>query len=151
MIIFSRKTHGCWVPPFLETSIYTQLHHQLGLIPSPSQPRSTVNPLQAMPVRRSVSSPCGTNSVTRRSSSRESKGCCNDSRGRSGKWVSPALGGRGYTPVNKRSNGKSPFSIGNTSSKGLFSIAMLVYQRVLPGKRTVENPENPNGWFRCIS
>ena len=21
MIIFSRKTHGCWVPPFLETSI----------------------------------------------------------------------------------------------------------------------------------
>ena len=22
MIIFSRKTHGCWVPPFLETSIY---------------------------------------------------------------------------------------------------------------------------------
>ena len=34
-----------------------------------------------------------------------------------------------YPPVNKRSNGKSPFSIGNTSSKGLFSIAMLVYQR----------------------
>ena len=22
MIIFSRKTHGCWVPPFLETPIY---------------------------------------------------------------------------------------------------------------------------------
>ena len=22
MIIFNRKTHGCWVPPFLETSIY---------------------------------------------------------------------------------------------------------------------------------
>ena len=22
MIIFSRKTHGCWVPPFLETSIW---------------------------------------------------------------------------------------------------------------------------------
>ena len=35
-----------------------------------------------------------------------------------------------YPPVNKHSNGKSPFSIGNTSSKGLFSIAMLVYQRV---------------------
>ena len=35
-----------------------------------------------------------------------------------------------YPPVNKHSNGKSPFSIGNTSSKGLFSTAMLVYQRV---------------------
>ena len=64
------------------------LNHQLGLIPSVNGQR----PLQAMPARRSVSSPCGTNSVTRRSSSRESKGCCNDSRGRSGKWVSPALG-----------------------------------------------------------
>jgi len=31
-----------------------------------------------------------------------------------------------YPPVNKHSNGKSPFSIRNTSSKGLFSIAMLV-------------------------
>ena len=41
------------------------------------------------------------------------------------------------TPVIKRSNGKSSFSIGirNTSSKGLFSIAMLVYQRV-PSKIT---------------
>ena len=39
-----------------------------------------------------------------------------------------------YPPVNKHSNGKYPFSIGNTSSKGLFSIAMLVYQRVyIPG------------------
>ena len=36
-----------------------------------------------------------------------------------------------YTPVIKHSNGKSPFSIGNTSSKGSFSIAMLVYQRVI--------------------
>ena len=36
-----------------------------------------------------------------------------------------------YTPVIKHSNGKSPFSIGNTSSKGSFSIAMLDYQRVL--------------------
>ena len=35
-----------------------------------------------------------------------------------------------YTQVIKHSNGKSPFSIGNTSSKGSFSIAMLVYQRV---------------------
>ena len=35
-----------------------------------------------------------------------------------------------YAPVIKHSNGKSPFSIGNTSSKGSFSIAMLVYQRV---------------------
>ena len=35
-----------------------------------------------------------------------------------------------YPPVNKHSNGKSPFSMGNTFSKGLFSIAMLVYQRV---------------------
>ena len=28
-------------------------------------------------------------------------------------------------------NGKSPFSIGNTASNGPFSIAMLVYQRVI--------------------
>ena len=35
-----------------------------------------------------------------------------------------------YTPVIKHCNGKSPFSIGNTSSKGSFSIAMLDYQRV---------------------
>ena len=35
-----------------------------------------------------------------------------------------------YTPVIKHSNGKSPFSIGNTSSKGSFSIAMSDYQRV---------------------
>ena len=35
-----------------------------------------------------------------------------------------------YPPVIKHSNGKSPFSIGNTSSKGSFSIAMLDYQRV---------------------
>ena len=26
MTIFSRKTHGCWVPPFLETPIYNQVH-----------------------------------------------------------------------------------------------------------------------------
>ncbi len=37
-----------------------------------------------------------------------------------------------YTPVIKHSNGKSPFSIGNTSSKGSFSIAMFDYQRVFP-------------------
>ena len=35
-----------------------------------------------------------------------------------------------YTPVIKHSNGKSTFSIGNTSSKGPFSIAMLDYRRV---------------------
>ena len=27
MIIFSRKTHGCWVPPFLETSIYNSIYY----------------------------------------------------------------------------------------------------------------------------
>ena len=26
MMIFSRKTHGCWVPPFLETSIYVCMY-----------------------------------------------------------------------------------------------------------------------------
>ena len=35
-----------------------------------------------------------------------------------------------YPLVNRHSNGIYPFSIGNTSSKGPFSIAMLVYQRV---------------------
>ena len=35
-----------------------------------------------------------------------------------------------YPQVNKHSNGKSPFSIGNTSSNGGFSIAMLDYRRV---------------------
>ena len=35
-----------------------------------------------------------------------------------------------YPPVNKHSNGKSPFSIGNASSNGGFSIAMLDYRRV---------------------
>ena len=35
-----------------------------------------------------------------------------------------------YPPVNKHSNGTSPFSIGNTSSNGGFSIAMLDYRRV---------------------
>ena len=37
----------------------------------------------------------------------------------------------GYPLVNKHSNGKSPFSIGNTSSNGGFSIAMFVYRRVI--------------------
>ena len=37
----------------------------------------------------------------------------------------------GYTPVIKHSNGKSPFSIGNTSSKGPFPIAMLDYRSVI--------------------
>ena len=35
-----------------------------------------------------------------------------------------------YPLVNKHSNGKSPFSIGNTSSNGGFSIAMLDYRSV---------------------
>ena len=26
MVIFSRKTHGCWVPPFSETPIYSSTH-----------------------------------------------------------------------------------------------------------------------------
>ena len=42
----------------------------------------------------------------------------------------PKKEGNIYTPVIKHSNGNSPFSIGNTSSKGSFSIAMLDYQRV---------------------
>ena len=37
-----------------------------------------------------------------------------------------------YPPVNKHSNGKSPSWIGNTSSNGGFSIAMLDCRRVLP-------------------
>ena len=37
-----------------------------------------------------------------------------------------------YPPVNKHGNGKSPSSIGNTSSNGGFSIAMLVYLSVPP-------------------
>ena len=37
-----------------------------------------------------------------------------------------------YTPVIKHSNGKSLFSIGNTSSKAPFSIAMLDYRSVYP-------------------
>jgi len=36
-----------------------------------------------------------------------------------------------YPPVNKHSNGNPPFPIGNTSSNGGFSIAMLVYHRVI--------------------
>ena len=35
-----------------------------------------------------------------------------------------------YPPVNKHSNGKSPSWIGNTSSNGGFSIAMLDYRRL---------------------
>ncbi len=48
-----------------------------------------------------------------------------------------------YTPVIKHSNGKSPFSIGNTSSKGSFSIAMLDYQRVIHGKAERSMEKNP--------
>ena len=37
---------------------------------------------------------------------------------------------KSYPPVNKHSNGKSPSWIGNTSSNGGFSIAMLDYRSV---------------------
>ena len=37
---------------------------------------------------------------------------------------------KNYPPVNWHGNGNSPFPIGNTSSNGGFSIAMLVYPRV---------------------
>ena len=40
-----------------------------------------------------------------------------------------------YTPVIKHSNGKSPFSIGNTSSKGPFPIAMLDYRSAHPNSK----------------
>ena len=39
-----------------------------------------------------------------------------------------------YPPVNKHNNGKSPFSIGNTSSNGGFSIAMLDMLELPEGK-----------------
>jgi len=42
------------------------------------------------------------------------------------------------TPANKHSNGKPPFSIGVTSSKGGFPIAMLVYRSVPPRKPSPE-------------
>ena len=48
-----------------------------------------------------------------------------------------------YTPVIKHSNGKYPFSIGNTSSKGSFSIAMLVYQRVVIYRIMISHYTNP--------
>ena len=36
MIIFSRKNHGCWVPPFKETPISIQSSVSLRFLPSPS-------------------------------------------------------------------------------------------------------------------
>ena len=34
MIIFSRKTHGCWVPPFWETNIsFGESTQQVGNLP----------------------------------------------------------------------------------------------------------------------
>ena len=45
-----------------------------------------------------------------------------------------------YPPVNKHSNGKSPSWIGNTSSNGGFSIAMLDYRRVTSSIVTVTSP-----------
>ena len=42
------------------------------------------------------------------------------------------LGNVSKTPVISHSNGNPPFPIGDTSSNGRFSIAMLVYQRVNP-------------------
>ena len=55
-----------------------------------------------------------------------------------------------YTPVIKHSNGKSPVSIGNTSSKGSFSIAMLDYQRVdgVPGWSNFLSPNKVPPSFR---
>ena len=56
----------------------------------------------------------------------------------------------GYPPVNKHSNGKSPSWIGNTSSNGGFSIAMLDYRRVTKNKGetfktlTWHEPWNPD-------
>ena len=47
------------------------------------------------------------------------------------KWSALSMSLGSYTPVIKHSNGKSPFSIGNTSSKGPFPIAMLDYRSVL--------------------
>ena len=44
-------------------------------------------------------------------------------------WISPINHGH-YPPVNKHSNGKSPSWIGNTSSNGGFSMAMLDYRSV---------------------
>ena len=49
----------------------------------------------------------------------------------------------GYHPVNKHSNGKSPSWIGNTSSNGGFSIAMLDYRSVLSNKPTSLQRPNP--------
>ena len=34
MVIFSRKTHGCWVPLFSETPIYIIILHDMGLHPT---------------------------------------------------------------------------------------------------------------------
>ena len=60
------------------------------------------------------------------------KGCavCN---GPAGLHTLPVLNKQAilcYPLAHEHGNGKSPFSIGNTSSEGQFSIAMLVYQRV---------------------
>ena len=49
-----------------------------------------------------------------------------------------------YPPVNEHGNGNSPFPIGNTSSNGGFSIAMLVYRRVPEVKICIV--ETSNGW-----
>ena len=57
----------------------------------------------------------------------------------------------GYTPVIKHSNGISPFLIGNTSSKGPFSIAMLDCRSVIVGLGRLVVwipgiPENERDW-----
>ena len=48
-----------------------------------------------------------------------------------------------YPPVNKPSNGKSPSWIGNTSSNGGFSIAMLDYRSVIV-TTWILSPKNPS-------
>ena len=48
-----------------------------------------------------------------------------------------------YPLVNQHSRGKSPFSIGNTSSNGGFSIAMLDYRSVKLNCTNARTPRTP--------
>ena len=51
MIIFSRKTHGCWVPPFKETTIYGVPNIEIWKIPPIICRISTVNKNSKWPQR----------------------------------------------------------------------------------------------------
>ena len=53
-----------------------------------------------------------------------------------------------YPLVNKHSNGKPPVPIGNIASKGLFSIAMLVYRffSLSEGQPWWAAPSAPQEW-----